>query len=61
MFGIANGTKSFDVYIEFSVHPHFKLLSLTENEKTKLKDKAQTRLNDAFIWHPCITQVFQLC
>ena len=33
MFGIAIGTKSFDVYIEFSVHSHFKLLGLTENEK----------------------------
>ena len=35
MFGIAIGTKSFDVYIEFSVHSHFKLLGLTENEKDR--------------------------
>ena len=33
MFGIAIGTKSFDVNIEFSVQSHFKLLGLTENEK----------------------------
>ena len=35
MFGIAIGTKSFDVYIEFSVRSHFKLLGLTENEKDR--------------------------